>query len=64
MPGMIGMDLLAQIKIIAPELPVIIITGSITEKFSAEIIPKGVFSCLPKSFTPEELRTAINKVLG
>ena len=63
MPGMSGMDVLDQIKIIAPNLPVIIITGSITEEFSSEIIQKGASACLPKPFNPEELRTAIKKAL-
>ncbi|MBN1569458.1 MAG: response regulator [Acidobacteria bacterium] len=63
MPGMSGMDVLAQIKILAPELPVIIITGSVTEEFSAEILQKGADGCLPKPFNPEELRTAVRKAL-
>jgi DNA-binding NtrC family response regulator len=63
MPGMSGMDVLARIKIMAPELPVIIITGSVTEGLCAEIIQQGASGCLPKPFTPEELRNAINKAL-
>jgi DNA-binding NtrC family response regulator len=63
MPGMSGMDVLDQIKIIAPNLPVIIITGSVSQEFVAEIIQKGASACLPKPFIPEELRTAIKKAL-
>jgi two-component system phosphate regulon sensor histidine kinase PhoR len=63
MPGMSGMDVLDQIKIIAPKLPVIIITGSVTEESAAEIIQKGASVCLPKPFNPEELRNAVQKAL-
>jgi DNA-binding NtrC family response regulator len=64
MPGLSGMDVLAQIRMIDPELPVIIITGSATEESAAEIIRQGARDCLPKPFTPEELRTVIKKAAG
>jgi DNA-binding NtrC family response regulator len=63
MPGMSGMDALEQIKTASANLPVIIITGSVTDETAAEIIQKGACDCLPKPFTPEQLRTAINKAL-
>ena len=63
MPGMSGMDALAQIKTLASNLPVIIITGSVTEETAAEIIKRGACDCLPKPFNPEQLRNAINKAL-
>jgi DNA-binding NtrC family response regulator len=56
MPGMSGMDVLAQIKTIAPNLPVIIITGSVTEETAAEIVKRDACDCLPKPFDPEQLR--------
>jgi|WetSurMetagenome_2_1015567.scaffolds.fasta_scaffold489713_1 DNA-binding NtrC family response regulator len=64
MPGMSGMDVLAQIQAIDPSLPVIIITGSATEETAAELIRQGARDCLPKPFTPEELRTAVNKAVS
>ncbi len=64
MPGMSGMDALARIKTIAPNLPVIIITGSVTEETAAEIVKKGASDCLPKPFNPEQLRNAIDKARG
>jgi DNA-binding NtrC family response regulator len=63
MPGMSGMDVLDQIKAIAPNLPVIIITGSVTEETAAEIIKRGARNCLPKPFTPEQLRNAVKNAL-
>jgi CheY-like chemotaxis protein len=58
MPGMDGMDVLARIKAINPGVPVILITGSATEEYRAEVVKKGAADCLPKPFTPEQLRTA------
>jgi DNA-binding NtrC family response regulator len=63
MPGMSGMDVLEQTKAIAPNLPVIIITGSATEEATQELVAKGARDCLPKPFNPEQLRNAINKAL-
>jgi two-component system, OmpR family, phosphate regulon sensor histidine kinase PhoR len=64
MPGISGMDALAQIRTINPNLPVIIITGSVTDETSADIIRKGACRCLPKPFTPEELRVVVNKAVS
>jgi DNA-binding NtrC family response regulator len=64
MPGMSGTDALAHIKTIAPNLPVIIITGSVTEETAADIIHKGACDCLPKPFNPEQLRNAVIKARG
>jgi len=63
MPGMSGMETLAGIKIMAPDLPVIIITGSVFDETSAEILDQGACDCLPKPFNPEQLRNTINKAL-
>ncbi len=63
MPGMSGMDVLARIKAMDADLPVIIITGSATQENAAEIIRKGAFDCLPKPFIPEELRAAVKKAM-
>jgi DNA-binding NtrC family response regulator len=61
MPGMSGMETLAGIKVMAPDLPVIIITGSASEETSAELVDQGACDCLPKPFNPEQLRTAVEK---
>ena len=59
MPGMSGMDVLAQTHAIDPHLPVIIMTGSATDESAVEIRKLGAFDCLPKPFTPEQLRNTI-----
>jgi DNA-binding NtrC family response regulator len=63
MPGMSGMDVLDQIKAINPKLPVIIITGFVTDDTAAEIIKRGARNCLPKPFNPEQLRNAVKNAL-
>jgi len=60
MPGMNGMDVLEQIKIIDPALPVIIVTGSATEEMTKELVAKGARDCLPKPFNPEQLRKIVD----
>jgi len=64
MPGMSGMEVLAQIRTINPILPVIIMTGSATDETAAEIRQQGAFDCLAKPFTPEQLRNVITKAVA
>jgi CheY-like chemotaxis protein len=64
MPGLDGMDVLARIKAINPGAPVILITGSATEEYRAEAVKKGAVDCLPKPFTPEQLRAATISAVG
>ena len=61
MPGMSGMETLAEIRVVAPDLPVIIITGSVSDETSAELVDQGARDYLPKPFNPEQLRTAVEK---
>jgi two-component system, OmpR family, phosphate regulon sensor histidine kinase PhoR len=58
MPGLDGMDVLARIQAMDPGVPVILMTGSATEEYRSEVVKKGAFDCLPKPFTPEQLRAA------
>jgi DNA-binding NtrC family response regulator len=61
MPGMSGMDVLAEVQAMKPSIPVIIMTGSVTDESAAELKKKGAFACLPKPFTPEQLRNIIQE---
>ena len=64
LPGMSGMEVLDQIRAMDPDLPVIIMTGSATEESAAEIKRQGACACLPKPFTPEQIRAVIKKAVG
>jgi DNA-binding NtrC family response regulator len=64
MPGLSGMDVLDRIHEANPNLPVVIMTGSMTEESAQEILKRGACDCLSKPFTPEQLREAIKKAAG
>lgn len=63
MPGLSGLDTLAGLKALAPNLPVIIITGGAAEGIAAEALQRGATDCLPKPFNPEQLRNAVQRAL-
>lgn len=63
MPGLSGMETLAQIRSLDPNLPVIIMTGYITEEAARDLKKQGAFDCLNKPFTPEQLRTMVRCAL-
>jgi two-component system response regulator HydG len=63
LPGMNGMEVLAQIKEESPETPVIIITGYASIESAVESIKHGAFEYLAKPFTPEELRVSVSKAI-
>jgi two-component system, OmpR family, phosphate regulon sensor histidine kinase PhoR len=61
MPGMSGTDVLAEVQAMNPDIPVVIMTGSATEESFTELKKNGAFACLPKPFTPEQLREVIHQ---
>ncbi len=63
MPGIGGMVVLNRILSHNPNQAVIIMTGSATESSANEITEKGACDCLPKPFTPDELRTVVKRAL-
>ncbi len=61
MPGLSGIDTLKEIKMIAPDVMVIIITGYGTLKSAIEAIRYGVFDYIPKPFNVPEIIAIIEK---
>jgi DNA-binding NtrC family response regulator len=59
-----GMDVLQKIKAKKPELRVVIVTGYASIDTAVEAIQKGASDYMPKPFTPDELYTMANRVLG
>jgi len=55
MPGMDGMEVLKAIKILQPEVPVIIITGYATVETAVEAMKSGAFDYISKPFTAEQI---------
>src|SRR3989337_1122400 len=61
MPGMSGIDTLKEIRLIDPDVMVIIITGYGTLKSAIESIRYGVFDYIPKPFNVPEIISVIDK---
>lgn len=64
MPGISGMDVIARVRGIDPDLVVVVITGYPTIGSAVEAIKAGAFDFLPKPFTPDELRVVVRRALG
>jgi DNA-binding NtrC family response regulator len=64
MPGMDGLEVLAQIKAKSPEIPIIIITAYATVDMSIQALRKGAYDMLTKPFEPEELLYRVKNALN
>ena len=63
MPGMSGLEVLKAIKVLQPDVPVIIITGYSTVESAVEVMKHGAFDYIPKPFTPEQITEKVNNAL-
>jgi DNA-binding NtrC family response regulator len=63
MPGMDGMELLRRAREVDPALPVIFITAFATIESAVAAIKDGAFDYLPKNFSVEQLRVAVERGL-
>jgi len=59
-----GIDVLQKIKARRPDLRVVIVTGYASIDTAVDAIQKGASDYMPKPFTPDELYTMTNRVLG
>jgi len=64
MPEMEGLETIKRISQLAPELPIIVMTGSTWTPFLKAGIKFGAVSGLYKPFTPEELLAAVRQALS
>ncbi|MBA3962364.1 MAG: response regulator [Chthoniobacterales bacterium] len=64
MPEMNGEQLAAAIKQLAPEIPVILLTGYADDSFSARSAPDAIDLVLGKPLLRTALRGAIAEVMG
>ena len=63
MPEMDGLDLLARLKAMQPELPVIVLTAHGTIDSAIEAMKLGAFDYLTKPFNRDQLKAAVRKAL-
>ena len=63
MPGMDGIEVLKAIKILQPDVPVIIITGYSTVDTAVDAMKHGAFDYISKPFTPEQMTEMVEKAL-
>ncbi|HEY6009352.1 MAG TPA: sigma-54 dependent transcriptional regulator, partial [Geobacteraceae bacterium] len=63
MPGMDGLELLRSIRILQPDVPVILITGYSTIDNAVEAMKAGATDYVAKPFTPEQIREKVTKAL-
>ncbi len=61
MPGMGGLEVLKAIKILQPEIPVMIITGYSTVDTAVEAMKNGAVDYIAKPFTPDQLQEKVAK---
>lgn len=62
LPGINGIDILKQLRIEKPELPILMLTMHPEEQYAIRALKAGASGYLTKESTPEELVTAIRKV--
>ena len=64
MPGLSGMDLLEKIKVVKPEMPVIMMTAFGTIEMAVEAMRKGAYDYIQKPFENEQLKLTVRKALN
>src|SRR3984893_6561811 len=64
MPGRSGLDVLADVKLLRPELPVLVLSMLPEDQFAKRVLKAGASGYLKKESAPEELIQAIRKVLS
>jgi len=63
MPGMSGLEVLQAVRVLQPEMPVILITGFAAVDNAVEVMKNGAADYLAKPFTNEEILAKVRKAL-
>ncbi len=64
MPGLSGLDLLANIKDTQKNTPVILISGLSNKERAEKLIQMGAFDYVVKPFTLSEIENVVNKAIA
>jgi len=63
MPGRSGLDLLKDIKVLSPKLPILVLSMYPEDQYAMRVIKAGAMGYLTKDSAPEELVNAVLKIL-
>ena len=63
MPGLSGMEVIARVHGIDPQIIIVVITGYATIDTAVQAMKCGAYDFLPKPFSPDELRLIVNRGL-
>lgn len=64
MPGRSGLDILKDVRLAKPDLPVLIMSMHGEEQFAVRVLKAGAAGFISKHSAPEELVNAVQKILG
>lgn len=64
MPGRSGLDLLKDIKVLKPKIPVLILSMYPEDQYALRVIKAGAMGYMTKDSAPEELVKAVTKILS
>ena len=64
MPGRNGLEALQQIKLIRPDLPVLILSIYTEDLYAVRVLKAGASGYMNKNAAPEELITAVQRILS
>jgi two-component system, sensor histidine kinase and response regulator len=63
MPGIGGLEVVARVHDVDPEIIIVVITGYATIGTAVDAMKNGAYDFLPKPFSPDELRVIVNRGL-
>jgi two-component system invasion response regulator UvrY len=64
MPGRSGLDILADLKLLRPELPILVLSMLPEDQFGKPTFKAGAWGYLRKESAPEELIRAVRRILA
>ena len=64
LPGKNGLDLLKELKVACPKLPVLVLSAHPEDQFAVRVLKAGAEGYMTKESAPEELVKAIRKILA
>ena len=63
MPGISGIEALDQIRLLKPDVPILIMTAYFSDEIAAQAKENGAFGCLGKPFDFEELKIVMEQAI-